>query len=526
MLPRKPIIQLKNFSFSYERNKPPIFNQLNLSIYENEMTLLMGPSGSGKSTLALCLNGLYPEAVEGFSEGDILYHGKNVHSFSKGELNQKIGIVFQDPESQFCMIRVEDELAFTLENLSIPANEMRPRIEEALDLVGMTEYIDHKVHELSGGEKQKIALAAILLMEPELIILDEPTANLDPASSIEFIEVINKLQDKLKMSVLIIEHQVDHWINHLDRIVALNQSGKVIADEHPNIMFSNHSSLLQKTGIMLPKILSTPKTNHRPKLQLKRKTCLSVKELSFFRKDKVILKDVSFDINEGEFVAIVGQNGAGKSTLLQLLNRLLEPEYGDILLLNKPLGEWSEAELRMKTGFVFQNPEHQFITDTVYDEITFGMRLNNYRDEDIEDISSRLLETFRLTEHKWSNPFSLSGGEKRRLSVATMLDESPNLLFFDEPTFGQDGHTTQELMKIVQQLNHKGVAIIFVTHDMDLVNQYCDRVIVLNDGQIAFNDMPHKLWENNQLLNEARLIKPLRLKQKEAEMSNDYIYQS
>ncbi|TFB21812.1 energy-coupling factor ABC transporter ATP-binding protein [Filobacillus milosensis] len=509
---RKPLIKLKDFSFSYEKKQNPILQNLNFSIYKGESTLLMGGSGSGKSTLALCLNGLYPEAVEGFSSGEIYYRERNINDFESGELNQNIGIVFQDPESQFCMIRVEDELAFTLENLSVPPSEMRSRIEEVLKQVNMSEFIESKIHELSGGQKQKIALASVLLMEPELLILDEPTANLDPLSSLEFIELIGELQTKIDMSILVIEHQADDWLPLINRVIVLNQSGELLEDGSPSEIFTKETQRLENQGLFLPKQYTGAPTRKRiPSLIKNAQPCLDLKDVAFKRKNKAILNHVSFNIHEGEFVAIVGQNGAGKSTLLQLMSRLMQPNEGEIKLYNTPLNDWTEKELRHVTGFVFQNPEHQFITDTVYDEIVFGMKLNNEPDEKIESVASNLLRAFHLTDHKWSNPFTLSGGQKRRLSVATMLDETPGLLLFDEPTFGQDAQTTNELMKIVTELKMKGTSIVFVTHDMDLVDIYSDRVIVLNEGSLAFDGHPDDLWKNDELLAEARLRKPYRL---------------
>nr|WP_280688909.1 energy-coupling factor transporter ATPase [Lentibacillus salicampi] len=476
------------------------------------------PSGSGKSSLVLCLNGLYPEAVEGTSSGDIFFLGENIRGFEKGELTQEIGIVFQDPETQFCMITVEDELAFTLENRKIPSSEIRGRIKAVLKAVGMEDFEKNKIHELSGGQKQKIALASVLLLEPEMLILDEPTANLDPVSSLEFIELVEETQKKRQMSVLVIEHQADDWIKLIDRVLVIGRYGQLLADDMPERLFTEQKQLLEREGVFFPGGYSnSPAFRERwTRIGPTEENVLSVREVSFSRRKQEVLKNVNMDVRGGEFVVIVGENGAGKSTLLQLMAGLLEPVEGDISLFNHPLRKWQEIDLRKRMGFVFQNPEHQFITDTVYEELTFGIKVNGYGEEAIVTAADELMELFHLKEHRHSNPFSLSGGQKRRLSVATVLDETPDILLFDEPTFGQDAATTSELMDYVIELKARGMAIVFVTHDMDIVDA-TDRVVVLKQGEAAFSGNPASLWEKGELLREARLRLPVRLRKRQWE---------
>ncbi|WP_010529565.1 ABC transporter ATP-binding protein [Lentibacillus jeotgali] len=516
---QKPIIEVHNFSFSYEEvDEQRLFDGLDFKLNQNEVTLLMGPSGSGKSSLALCLNGLYPEAVEGTSSGDIFFLGENIQEYEKGELTQEIGIVFQDPESQFCMITVEDELAFTLENRKIPASDIRGRIESVLRAVGMKGFNQHKIHEFSGGQKQKIALAAVLLLEPKLLILDEPTANLDPVSSLEFIGLVEGIQREQQISVLIIEHQAEEWLRLIDRILVMGSDGLLLASNVPERLFIEERQLLEREGIFLPgKYSNRPAFRERWHWDVQSdEKVLSARGLSFSRGKQDVLKKVNMDIRGGEFVAVAGENGAGKSTLLQLLAGLLEPGEGEICMFDRPLRKWQENDLRKRMGFVFQNPEHQFITDTVYEELTFGMKLNGYAEEEMKNTAEGLMEQFYLTEHRHSNPFALSGGQKRRLSVATVLDETPDVLLFDEPTFGQDAATTVELMDYVMGLKAKGKAIIFVTHDMNILDT-ADRVDVLEQGKVAFSGPPDSLWQERKLLSEARLLLPARLRQKQRE---------
>ncbi|WP_077330093.1 ABC transporter ATP-binding protein [Virgibacillus siamensis] len=516
------LVTLKEFSFAYDSISNPLLSNLDFTLYNNEVTLLMGASGCGKSTIALCLNGLYPEAVEGESAGYIFFKGKNITKFPQGVLNQRIGIVFQDPESQFCMITVEDELAFTLENINTPTSKMTGLITEALQKVGMEDYKDCKLHELSGGEKQKIALAAVLLLEPELLILDEATVNLDPASTLEFVQLIQSIQAERNMAIMIIDHQADDWLDFTDRILIIGKEGRIIADDHPDKLFTERKHLLKQEGIFLPKMYDNDTLVWSPSPPTS-DPVMNLKGIRYNRKKKQVLNEINMDIMRGELISIVGQNGAGKSTLLEVMASILKPDSGIVSMLGKPLHQWNENELRKRMGFVFQNPEHQFITDTVYDEITFGMKLHHYSEERIQQTASLLLKQFRLDQHKFNNPFALSGGQKRRLSVATALDDTPDILLFDEPTFGQDAQATENLMKIILDLKVKGIAIVFVTHDMNLA-ALSDRIFVLHKGEVAFSGKPDNLWKQDALLRYARLRLPYHIRGGQLEEVYDYIH--
>lgn len=516
---KPPILSIENYSFGYESDrKQPILSNLDFSLYKNQVTLLMGKSGSGKSTIALCLNGLYPEAVEGYSEGEIYYKGVNIKSFPKGQLNQHIAVVFQDPESQFCMMTVEDELAFTLENLNTPPSEMDEQISEVLRKVSMEGYRKSKLHELSGGQKQKIALAAVFLLQPDVLILDEATANLDPVSSLEFVMLIRNVQKNTGMTVLIIDHKADDWLDITDRLLVLGSEGTLIADSEPDSIFTEQKHLLINEGIFLPKQYHLPEQfiQKRENSGAANEKIIDIQDVTFSRRKSIILNQINLDIRRGELLMIVGENGAGKSTLLEIMAGLIKPHQGKILFNNRQIQKWKVADLRKRIGYVFQNPEHQFITDTVYDEITFGMKLNEVPTEAIQNKAEFLIEQFHLQKQKYSNPFSLSGGQKRRLSVATMLDETPDLLIFDEPTFGQDASTTSELMNIVQDLKANGTAIVFVTHDMELVNM-ADRVMVLHKGENSFIGRPDELWQQEELVKKARLQLPYSVRNNQIE---------
>ncbi|RKQ30782.1 ABC transporter ATP-binding protein [Oceanobacillus halophilus] len=506
---QNPLLKVDQFSFAYENINKPLFKELNFCLYENEVTLLLGASGSGKSSLALCLNGLYPDTVEGVTSGQIYYEGKNISDYPKGEVNQQIGIVFQDPESQFCMITVEDELAFTLENRKVPTSRMSELITEVLHLVGMENFRTRKIHELSGGQKQKVALAAVLLLEPKLLILDEPTANLDPYSTLEFIKLIERLQKKRHFSILVIEHQSNDWTELINRVLVIGQDGTIKVDDTSDNFFQKYQQLLSNEGIFQPHdVMDIYRCQDYGTASPSEKGwILTIEHLRYTRKEQAILNNINLKIRYGEFIALIGENGAGKSTLLQLMAGLLLPDEGEVLFKGQSLICWKENELRKQMGYVFQNPEHQFITDTVYDELTFAMKLNNISKTDMKEIASTLMTQFHLEKHQYDNPFSLSGGQKRRLSVATMLDETPDILLFDEPTFGQDAKTTQELMKMIWKLKQNGTTIIFVTHDMDIVD-LTDRAMVLHNQEVIYEGVPETLWQQEELLKKTRLRPP------------------
>jgi len=544
----KPLLSVENFSFGYDTDKEPILKNLSFTIHQHETILFIGPSGSGKSSLSLCLNGLYPEGVEGYAKGEIFYNETPLSHGNKGKINQEIGVVFQDPESQFCMVTVENELAFTLENIKTPREEMAGKIDDILSSVGLIQEKHRPIHELSGGNKQKVALASVLLLNPSLLILDEPTANLDPASRFEFIQLIYRLKQERNFALFIIEHQLDDWLPMVDQVIAINRHGAILVEGTPEEVFYTEAEKLKEEGIHLPRIVETVLESHEGKVvetnrplteenlaswindtaQMMnafhrgnqasppgvpgRSEVLSIKNVTFSRGRKSILKGMNLSLHSGELIAIVGNNGAGKSTLLQVMSGILTPKTGSRFLLNKAYEAWSEPEMRKVMGYVFQNPEHQFITDTVYDEMAFGMKLNREKQNKIEQNVSQLLNRFHLVSHKWSNPFALSGGQKRRLSVATMLDDTPSVLLFDEPTFGQDAQTTEELMQMIQTLQEQGAAIVFVTHDMDLVDRYCEKVYVVNGGEICFNGQPNELWKRSEILHEANLRSPFRVR--------------
>ncbi|WP_370224971.1 ABC transporter ATP-binding protein [Cytobacillus sp.] len=539
----QPLLITEQLSFRHEDEKNPVFKNLNFSLYPGEAVLLLGPSGCGKSTLAFCLNKLYPEAIDGELEGTISFKGKMLEEFRPGEINRHIGIVFQDPESQFCMTTVEEELAFGLENMKTPPEEIENKIDEALELVHLLPFKHALIHTLSGGQKQKLALACVLSLKPDILILDEPTANLDPASSYELTRIIKELKEEQSLSLLIIEHKLDDWIDLTDRCLVLNRDGEILFNGSTADCFDKYAEELLLEGIWLPSpvragllgkkagiykgeklpltdreliagfvnpyaslhILDKRKTIHQG---FEEQIILTAENLSFYKDGKDLLKNISFSVKKGEFVAIAGSNGSGKTTLSRLLAGLYAPSKGNILFNDRSLSHWKEQELRLKLGYVFQNPEHQFIADSVYNEIAFSLKIQRIPDADIQKMVLAVLDQVNLLQHADIHPFSLSQGQKRRLSVASMLVNEQDLLLLDEPTFGQDARTSAELMGLLETKIQSGGSVLMITHDMEILHSYADKVIILSDGEKIYEGVPDSLWKEHEIMKVASLKAP------------------
>ncbi|MCJ8008373.1 ABC transporter ATP-binding protein [Lederbergia wuyishanensis] len=527
------LLEVCNFSFSYDESEPPILNDISFSLEKGENLLLMGPSGSGKSSLALCVNGLFPRSIDGISTGDIYILGKKIEEYLPGEVNQYVGVVFQDPETQFCMLTVEDEIAFGLENINLPRGEMAERVKWAARLMGIESYLSVNIATLSGGLKQKVALACVLAMKPRLIILDEPISFLDPLSTKDFAKTIQRLQKELQFSLIVIEHKLDHWINFIDRCLILSNNGEIMFDGDSQSCFRSHLKQLKELGIWLPQTFLYKEqflTSHKipftveelieildevpviiEKLTPPKEIILEAKNISFSRKKKSILRDININIPKGILTAIVGPNGAGKTTLSYLLCGLEKPAYGEVLLQNRKLTAYRELELSKNIGYVFQNPEHQFITESVYSEVAFSLKVQGMDEKRMDEIIEGVLYSFRLKHVEHHHPFSLSQGQKRRLSVATMLVDEQSFIILDEPTYGQDAKTTKELMIMLERRLHSGTSALMITHDMELVDSYADYVIVLVDGEISFQGTPYQLFSGpKEVLEKAQLELPLR----------------
>jgi energy-coupling factor transport system ATP-binding protein len=460
---------------------------LDLAIEPGERVLLLGASGAGKSTLLAGLAGVLGDEQDGDRSGELLIDGVPPEA-ARG----RVGLVLQDPDGQTVLARVGDEVAFGCENLGLPREEIWRRVREALDAVGLEVPLHHPSSELSGGQKQRLAIASVLAMRPGLLLLDEPTANLDPAGVVEVREAVERLVAARETTLVVVEHRVETWVDLVDRVVVLEPGGGVRADGAPDAVLGEQGAELAAAGIWVPgrhpMHTRGPRTPAAPML-------LSAHGLAVGRRrfgeraPRVAADGIDIDVHGGRTTAVLGPNGAGKSTLGLTLAGLLAPAGGELCAratLAGRLGSapirWRSRELAARIGTVFQDPEHQFLRGTVRDELEVGPRALRRSEAEIAAVRDRLAQRLRLTALLEANPFTLSGGEKRRLSVATALATAPQVLVADEPSFGQDALTWAELVRLLDELVREGTALVAVTHDLALVDALADERLVLPTG--------------------------------------------
>lgn len=486
-------------------------DDVGLTIERGETVLLLSPSGGGKSTLARVLSGLIPQNVFAFVEGRVRIGEIDPMTAPPGRVAAQVGLLFQDPESGFATLTVEDEIAFGLENLQVPPEEMPSRIRRSLDQIGLPDYKGRRLDSLSGGEAQRIALACLLAMSPPVLVLDEPTANLDPASTREFFSTLGALRPA--PTILLIEHKLDACLHLADRVILLDAHGRLIAAGRPGHVFEENRDVILEAGIWMPEEI--PGSSHEPVSAIQHEPpsamaglpAVQIDDLTFaFPNRPPVLREANLSIPRGSFIALVGPNGSGKTTLARLMMGLLPPpSQGAIHIFGDPLERLTLADLTERVGFVFQNPEHQFVANTVDEELSYSLRARHWPKSEVEGRVAELLSRFELVEQGGQNPFTLSQGQKRRLSVATMLAVGQRMLILDEPTLGQDRRTTLALMGSLSALNRQGVTILIITHDMRLVGSYAQLAAVLLHGRTAFVGKPHVLFQNTDLMRSARL---------------------
>ena len=516
MAERKPIISFRNFSFQYRAQKRPTLTDIDLEIYPGERVLIAGPSGSGKSTLAGCINGLNPFSNPGECTGTLTVDGVDAPHSSLFELSAHVGTVLQDPDGQFIGLTVGEDIAFALENSCTPQDEMHAITRHAAELVGIENHLGYAPHELSGGQKQRVSLAGVMVDQVRILLFDEPLANLDPATGKQAIELIDEIQKKTDTTVLIIEHRLEDvlWRN-VDRIVLVND-GTILADLRPDELLSG--SLLAENGIREPLYVTalryagveiTPDKHPahvdslvlddtdtqklrdwftarpRPAAPPEREPLLEVKGLSFgYQKGQQTLRDVSFSIGKGEMVSIVGRNGAGKSTLSKLICGFETPDAGEIFLNGKPLGEENIRRRAQHIGYVMQNPNQMISKTMIYDEVALGLQRSGLTEEQIREKVEATLRVCGLYPFRNWPISALSFGQKKRVTIASVLVLDPELILLDEPTAGQDFRHYTDIMEFLRGLNARGVTVVMITHDMHLMLEYTRRALVFCDGRL------------------------------------------
>lgn len=476
---RAASVLARGWGWRHGGRRHPAVQRLDLDIRPGERVLLLGASGSGKSTLLHGLAGVLGAEDEGEAAGELLVDGRLAV-----DARGRAGLVLQDPDTQVVMARLGDDVAFGLENLGVRRDDIWPRVREALDAVGLDLPLDHATAALSGGQRQRLALAGVLAMRPGLILLDEPTANLDPAGVREVRDAVARVADETGATLVVIEHRVSTWLPVVDRIVVLGAGGGLLADGPPGPVLAAQHAELRAAGVWLPD--EVPWRAPEPVAEA-RHPLLSAAGLDVARQPgSPVLRGIDVRVDPGRILAVTGPNGVGKSTLALTLAGLLRPEGGriepDADFARGARGEpwrWRSRELLTRIGTVFQSPEHQFLTGSVRAELEVGPRALKLPHDERHDRVDELLQALRLDRLADANPFTLSGGEKRRLSVAGAIATRPRMLVLDEPTFGQDATTWRELARLIVSLRDDGVGVVAVTHDDVFVDAIADRRLEL-----------------------------------------------
>ena len=531
----EPIISFRNFSFQYNAQSEPTLHDINLDIYPGQKILIAGPSGSGKSTIGHCLNGLIPNSYHGEMKGSLIVDGIDAGKASLFDLSQKVGTVLQDSDGQFIGLSVGEDIAFALENNRVPQPEMKERVAKIAAMVDMSNLIASNPHSLSGGQKQRVSLAGVMVDDVDILLFDEPLANLDPKTGETAIELIDELAGAGK-TVIIIEHRLEDVLHrHVDRIVLVNE-GRIIMDDTPDAVLA--SGILPRQGIreplyvtacryagirvtpeMKPSSLSTMDLSKcRAPLQawydankvrtfpVEDEPLLEVKNVSFsYNGRKKVLQNVSFSVNAGEMVSIVGKNGAGKSTLSQIIVGFLNPDEGQVTLKGEDLARYTISERAEYVGLVLQNPNQMISKAMIFDEIAFGLRIRHVDEEEVKERVYQVMKICGLYPMRSWPISALSYGQKKRVTIASILVLNPKVLILDEPTAGQDYYHYSEIMSFLKTLNENGQTIILITHDMHLMLEYTERTIVLCESQKLADEKAYEVLCDRQLSTRANL---------------------
>ena len=533
----QPIIEFKNFGFQYDAQAKPTLYDINLSIYPGEKVLIVGPSGSGKSTLASCINGLVPFSYPGKSTGSLTVAGLDAPHSSMFELSRHVGTVLQDPDGQFIGLTVGEDIAFALENDQVPGPEMHRIVEQVADLVDLKNYLHHAPHALSGGQKQRVSLAGVMVDDVEILLFDEPLANLDPATGKQTIELIEAIQKRSNATVVIIEHRLEDVLwRKVDRIV-LVADGRIVADARPDDLLAG--KLLREHGIreplyltalkyagvditpqMHPAYLDTIQLTEQDKQKVKgwyhavqqaeqpmeKPVLLQVENLTFgYEEGQTNLEDVSFSVRQGEMVSIVGRNGAGKSTLSKLICGFETPRSGRIFINGRDVSGDTIKERAAHVGYVMQNPNQMISKPMIWDEVELGLLQTDLTPEERKERVEQTLKICGLYPFRKWPVSALSFGQKKRVTIASVLVMNPQIIILDEPTAGQDFHHYTDIMEFLRGLNKAGVTVLMVTHDMHLMQEYTHRALVFSNKRLLHDGTAVEALTQPELVQAASL---------------------
>ena len=530
------MISFKNFSFKYNNVVDKTLKNIDLTINKGEKVLIVGPSGSGKSTLSHCINGLIPFSYNGEIEGELIIDNIKPYEESLSDVSKKVGTILQDQDSQFIGLSVGEDVAFNFENNAMPLKEMKVKVIDALELVNMVDFINHSPYELSGGQKQRVSLAGVLGSDAEVLLFDEPLANLDPASGKEIMQLINDIHEKTNKTIIIVEHRIEDVLEQpFDKVIVVNK-GEVQGFGTPDEILK--SDLLKNNGLREPLYLEAMKlagcdisksenlkdlnnideknkevlknwfnneTSNKDSI-IKEEKILEVKNLAFSHDGiKNTINDVSFHLNKGEILAVLGNNGAGKSTLCRLITGILKPQKGSIFLNNQCIDSWSIKQKGSSIGYVMQNPNQMISQHMIKDEIALGLKCRNYSKEEIDKKVEEVLKICGLYPYRNWPVSALSYGQKKRVTIASILAINPQVIILDEPTAGQDYKHYTEFMEFIKELSAQGISIILITHDMQLTLEYCHRAVVLSGGEKIADDKPSNILTDENIIKKANL---------------------
>ena len=539
------MIQIQELTFKYTGSKHNALENITLEIEKGGFVGIIGESGAGKTTLCNCINGLIPHHYTGDFYGSVKIDGDDTFDVDAGKLALKVGSVFQDIESQLTGYFVEDEILFGLENFGIPADQIEKRIASALETLGISELRHREISTLSGGQKQKVVFAAILALEPQILVLDEPTGELDPASSVQIFALLKKLNEEKGITIVIAEQKIMLLCEFVKKLIVLEKGTCVHYGEIRSTL--THQKEMEEAGINCPRVLTLTGKMEKENLlpadctgegriclnaneaaQIVKKaigtkalhtevaepvealessdTVLSFQNVSFSYNETANVKNLNVNIHKGDFTAIIGSNGAGKSTFSKLCNGLLKPSAGDVLVLDKNTKKEKVSNLAKHIGFLFQNPDRQICCGTVREEIAFSLRNNKVPEAEIKTRVENTIKEFGFNGD--TEPFNMSRGQRQRLCLACLIALNPEILILDEPTTGLDYRECMEVMDKIRQLNENGTTVIMVCHDMEVVLDFAKKIIVMNRGEILGEGPARKVLADDTLLNKARLLPP------------------
>ena len=533
---KTPVIEFKDFSFQYFSQAEPTLHDINLTIHKGEKILLVGPSGSGKSTLGHCLNGLIPFSYKGELKGSLKIMGRETKDLDIFQISKMVGTVLQDSDGQFVGLTVGEDVAFALENDCVDLNTMKETVQTVADIVDMGQLLKSSPFELSGGQKQRVSFAGVMVDNVDILLFDEPLANLDPATGKTAIDLIDRVWREQDKTVVIIEHRLEDVLyRDVDRIIVVSD-GRIVADMAPDELMA--AGILPSLGIREPlyvtalkyagipvtpelhagrldtldiesvrePLLAWNQAQEKKERPAQRPVILKADGLHFqYTKKRKILQDISFSIQEGEMVSIVGTNGAGKSTLAKLICGFVKEDQGRLYYGEEDMAGWTIKERSLKIGYVMQNPNQMICKPMIYDEVALGLRIRGVPEEEIGPKVEKALKICGLLPFKKWPVSALSFGQKKRATIASVLVLEPQILILDEPTAGQDYHHYTEIMEFLKSLNSQGVTILMITHDMHLMLEYTPHAIVISGGRKIGDASSVEILTNESIAEQANL---------------------